>query len=237
VQLLERVRFVLLRPRNPENLGAIARAMRNFEIATWSLVDPRTLDFAAARRVAVHSEELLDRPTLTTSLEEAIANASWVVGTSSRRLPGVPSLDARTFAVEAVARARAGEEVALVFGDERSGMSNQEISRCQALARLPTGEAQPSVNLAQSAAIFAHELRMAAQGHQPATARPSATDAQLSKLEVMLGEALTAGGFLHPKAPRHALRDLMRALQRAQLSPREWRLWMAAAGKLGGRRG
>ncbi len=105
VSALDRIRLVLLRPRNPENLGAIARAMKNFGLQTWSLVDPRTHDFRAARRVAVHSEDILDRPTLVGSLDEATTAAAWVVGTSSRELPGVPRLDARAFARLALERA------------------------------------------------------------------------------------------------------------------------------------
>lgn len=259
------VRLVLLQPRNPENLGAIARAMKNFELSMWTLVDPRTHDFAAARRVAIHSEEILDRPALVETLAAAVANAAWVVGTSSRQIAGVPALEARAFAAQAAQRIAAGQEVALVFGDERSGMSNDDLSRCHALARIPTGHAQPSINLAQALTIFAYELRLATRSQREASARPlaaevapgtpaalaplavdttptptgkvaasgsAATDAQLAKLETLLGQSLTAGGFLSATAPRHALRDLMRALQRAQLSPREWRLWMAAAGKL-----
>jgi tRNA/rRNA methyltransferase len=235
-KLLARIRLVLLRPRNPENLGAIARAMKNFELSTWSLVDPRTHDFRAARRVAVHSEELLDKPRLVGSLDEAIAEAGWVVGTSSRHLSGVRTISSRSFAVEALEQAALGREVALVFGDERSGMSNDELVRCHALAHIPSGAAQPSINLAQALTVFAYELATAAASHagRPETAIvPAVNDSQLEQLENQLGIALEKSGFLHPEKPRHALRDLMRALQRARLSPREWRLWMAALGKLG----
>lgn len=228
------MRFVLLRPRNPENLGAVARVLRNFDFEDWSLVDTRTFDFQSARRVAVHAEGLLDKPMLAHALEEAVADCAWVVGTSSRRVPGVVALDARGFATEAAKREASGQRVALVFGDERSGLTNAEVLRCHALVRLPTGGAQPSVNLAQTVAILAHELRVAQLPRRKVAPRAVATDAEMVKLEALFGKALTVGGFLDAKAPRHALRELMRALQRAQLSPREWRLWMAAAGKLAG---
>ncbi|HCF58153.1 MAG TPA: rRNA methyltransferase, partial [Myxococcales bacterium] len=70
------VRFVLLRPRNPENLGAAARALKNFGLGDWAIVDPRTLDFGSARRVAVHAEELLDKPKIVSSLDEAVADCA-----------------------------------------------------------------------------------------------------------------------------------------------------------------
>jgi tRNA/rRNA methyltransferase len=71
---------VLVRPRNPENLGAVARAMKNFELEDWAIVALGTHDFATARRVAVHAEELLDRPRLAATLDEAVADCTWVVG-------------------------------------------------------------------------------------------------------------------------------------------------------------
>ena len=230
--MLQRLRLVLLRPRNPENLGAIARAMKNFGLETWSLVDPRTHDFHAARRVAVHSEDILDRPQMVNSLDEAVAGAAWVVGTSSRGPEGTPRIDARAFAEQAAARLAAGQEVALVFGDERSGMVNEELHRCHALAQIPSDEAQPSLNLAQAVTVFAYELKQATREKRPASERPCATVEQLGQLEAMLERSLIRGGFLDAERPRHALRDLLRPLERAQLSPSEWRLWMAAAGKL-----
>jgi len=232
VNALAKVRLVLMRPRNPENLGAVARVMKNFGLSSWSLVDPRTHDFHAARRVAVHSEEILDRPAMAGSLDEAVADSSWVVGTSSRSIPGVPVFAPRELAAQMAERARSGQDVALVFGDERSGLTNDEVARCHALSRVPVEPEQPSINLAQSVALYAYELHLAAAEAPPAAERPSATDAQLAQLEARLGEALALAKFLDPENPRHALRDLARAWQRAQLSPREWRLWMAAASAL-----
>src|SRR5512144_1739707 len=122
------VRIVLLRPTNPQNLGAAARAMRNFALEDWAIVRLRTHDFAAARRVAVHAEELLDRPRLVSTLDDAVADCAWVVGTSSRRVRGKRRLVPAEVAAEVLARAPA--RTALVFGEERSGLTNAEIDRC-----------------------------------------------------------------------------------------------------------
>jgi tRNA/rRNA methyltransferase len=81
---LRSVGFVLCRPRNPQNLGAAARALRCAGISRWAIVDPRTLDFEAARRVAVHAEELLDKPRLCGSLREALAGCALSIGTTAR---------------------------------------------------------------------------------------------------------------------------------------------------------
>jgi tRNA/rRNA methyltransferase len=236
VNVLSRIRVVLMRPRNPENLGAIARAMKNFGLCTWTLVDPRTHDFHAARRVAVHSEEILDRPEIVSTLEQAVAASTWVVATSSRSVSGLPVFAPREFASGAAERARAGQEIALVFGDERSGLSNEEIARCQALSRIPVQPEQPSMNLAQSVGIYAYELHLALKDAREASERPVASDAELAVLETRMVEALVSARFLDPESPRHAVRDLARAWQRAQLSPREWRLWNAALSALGRKR-
>jgi tRNA/rRNA methyltransferase len=224
------VRIVLLRPRNPENLGAVARAMKNFGLADWAIAALGTHDFATMRRVAVHAEELLDRPRLCETLDEAVADCTWVVGTSSRAPPGKRRLTPAEVAVEALAAAGRGP-TAIVFGDERSGLTNAEIDRCHDLSAVPTDPAQPSLNLAQAVLVYAYELRRAAVP-PPAPAPPGATDAELRGLEDALREALRARGFL-AGPERHAVRDLLTPLVRARLSPREARLWVAALRTLG----
>jgi len=222
------VRLVLLRPRNPQNLGAVARAMKNFGIDDWAVVDPRTFDFATARRVAVHAEDVLDRPRVVAGLEEAVADCVWTVGTSSRQVRGKRRLTPAQVAREAVERAATGR-IALVFGDERSGLSNEEIDRCHDLSFIPTEKEQPSLNLAQALVIYCHALHEAAQ--PPCTSPPGpvgATDAELSRLEQVLAELLRRGGFLVGEGERHALGDLTATLRRARLSRAELKLWETA---------
>jgi len=220
------VRFVLLRPRNPENLGAAARALRNFGLDDWAIVELATHDFAAARRVAVHAEDLLDRPRLVRTLDEAVADCAWVVGTSSRPVRGKRRLAPDQVAREAAARAGEGR-TAVVFGDERSGLTRDEMLRCHDLSSIPTDHAQPSVNLAQAVLLYAYEVRRAATATRAGASAPGATEADLSAVEGALREALRAGRFL-AGPERHAVRDLAATLRRARLSPREARLWKAA---------
>lgn len=229
------VRLVLLRPRNPENLGAVARVMKNFGLSDWAIAELGTHDFAAARRVAVHAEELLDRPRLVRTLDEAVADRAWVVGTSSRSVRGKRRLSPEEVAREALARAGAGQGgTALVFGDERSGLTNDELHRCHDLSAIPSGEAQPSLNLAQAALVYCYELRRASlsAAAAPAPAPAGATDAELAEVEEALRGALRAGGFL-AGPERHAVRDLTATLRRGRLSRREARLWVAALRTLG----
>jgi tRNA/rRNA methyltransferase len=227
------VRVVLLRPRNPENLGAVARAMKNFGLDDWAIAALGTHDFAAARRVAVHAEELLDRPRLVSTLDEAVADCAWVVGTSSRAVKGKRRLAPAQVAREALARAGEGR-TAIVFGDERSGLTNDEVHRCHDLSAIPSGEAQPSLNLAQAVLIYAYELRRTALEAAPARGRPpaGATDAELTAVEEALRAALRDARFLRGPE-RHAVRDLAAALRRARLSRREAKLWLAALRVIG----
>ena len=230
---MEHLRIVLVRPRNPENLGAVARAMRNFELRDWAIVELGTHDFATARRVAVHAEELLDRPRLCATLDEAVADCAWVVGTSGRTSRGRRRLEPEEVGREA-GRLRPGR-TAIVFGEERSGLTGAELDRCHALSAIPTGEEQPSLNLAQAVLLYAWEARCAVAAAAPA--RPSgtpATDAQLQAVEAALRSALRAGGFL-VGPERHAVRDLVDVLRRGRPTPKEARLWETALRSMGKR--
>ena len=227
------VRIVLLRPRNPQNLGAVARALKNFGLADWGVVELGTHDFAAARRVAIGAEDLLDRPRVVRTLDEAVADCAWVVGTSSRRVRGKRRLSPAEVAREALERAPG--RTAVVFGDERSGLTNAEVDRCHDLSAIPTDPDQPSVNLAQAVLLYAYELRNATlRAREPAPPAPraeSATDGDLARVEETLRSVLRQARFL-AGPERHAVRDLASTLQRGRLTRREARLWLAALKKL-----
>ena len=228
------VRIVLLRPRLPENVGAVARALKNFGLDDWAAVAPAPDPGGAARRVAVHAGDVLERLRVLPGLDEAVADCVWVVGTSSRATPGERRLAPDEVAREALARAGEGRRVALVFGDERSGLTAAELRRCHALSAIPTEAAQPSLNLAQAVLVYAYELRRAGPVASPPTPSVAggATDAELRQVEAALRDALRGAGFL-AGPERHAVRDLLAALMRARLSRREARIWLAALRTLG----
>jgi TrmH family RNA methyltransferase len=222
------VTVVLCRPRNPQNLGAAARALRCAGISRWAIVDPRTHDFDAARRVAVHAEELLDKPVLCGDLGEALSGCALTIGTTARPRPDRPLLTPRDAAARLVA---ASGQVGIVFGDERSGLTAEEVERVDLLSTIPSDASQPSWNLAQAVAIYAWEIRAAAlEGRfepSPRLATPS-PDA-LAAVDRALDEAARALGKPGLR------RKLFRALDRAALSRREAALWTAffrATGRL-----
>lgn len=225
------IRFVLLRPRLAENVGAVARALKNCGVEDWGWIDAEFDDLEPARKLAVHAEDVLEKAQRFASLHAAIADCEWVVGTSSRTVRGKRRMSPRGVAEEA--QQRVGT-VAIVFGDERSGMRNDEVDHCHDLSAIPTAPAQPSVNLAQAVLVYAYECRIAqlagTAGSQPPRAT-AATHAELADLEAALEATLTASDFL--SAPgRHAIRDLVAPLRRARLTRAEVKLWRAAVGSL-----
>jgi TrmH family RNA methyltransferase len=223
------IRFVFLRPRSAENLGAIARGLKNFGFDDWVVVDAMAEDENAAKRLAVQSHDVLSRMKRASSLDEAIADCVWVVGTSSRRRRGRQRLSAREAGALAWERSEAGT-VAMVFGDERSGLTNEELDRCHSVSTLPSSDAQPSVNLAQALLLYAYEVRMAAMasGGKASAARPkAATDGEVTHAKEALWEALRLGRFLTDDG-RDAPRALGAVLDRALMTRKEAALWVAA---------
>ncbi|MFN7131934.1 MAG: RNA methyltransferase, partial [Myxococcales bacterium] len=221
---LDHVHIVLVRTREPQNLGAVARAMKNAGLSRLTLVNPVTDDLVTARRVAVHAQELVTSPPRVGAIADAVKDATWVVGTTSRTLKGRRSLTPREVAEEAMRR---GGRVALVFGDEESGLSNDDLLTCHDLSCIPASAAQPSFNLAQSVVVYAYELHLAAAQPVPKPVT-LATEEELRQVEAALREVLVASDFADADRPGHGVRELAQTLKRAALTPGEARLWFAA---------
>jgi tRNA/rRNA methyltransferase len=156
-----------------------------------------------------------------------------VVATSSRRVPGRIRLTPAGVGEEIARRAPA--RTAIVFGEERSGLSNEDVLRCHDLSALPTDPAQPSVNLAQAVTLYCYAVRaalLAAEARPERVRAVAATDAELVRVETALREVLDAGGFL-VGPERDAVRALMDTLRRARLTRHEAGRWLAALKRVG----
>jgi len=223
------VAFVFHALRSPQNLGAIARAMNNFGLTELVLAEPLTYAFGEAEKLAVKSMDLLDGMRVERSLPAALAPYVFVAGTTSRALPHRPALDGRQLAVRLHAE-RARGPVAVLFGSEKRGLSNAELERCQAVVTLPTRPSQPSINVAQTAAILAYEL-----GHTPPVERagpPGAPREQMERLYALMQAVLLDADFLNPQNPDDILDELRLWLDRAGPSAREAQLMRDAFRKL-----
>ncbi|MBM4364238.1 MAG: RNA methyltransferase [Deltaproteobacteria bacterium] len=155
--------IVLVRPHYPENVGAAARAMKTMGLERLVLVRPGRLavpEHEMALKMAVKSRDVLAAAREVATVEEALAGATLAVATTSRR--GVPYvLSPRSLALRAVDEARRGGRIAVVFGNEKTGLAEKDLARCGARLRIPMADDQPSINLAQAVQIVAYELFVA----------------------------------------------------------------------------
>ena len=222
-------RLVFLRPRNADNLGAIARAMKNFGLSDWVVVSPNPLllEVPGLNRLAVKSGELLESVRRVDTFSEAISDCTWVVGTTMRLIDGRKRLTPRELAD--TANQRTDETWALVFGDERNGLFNEDIAQCHALSYIPSSEEQPSLNLAQAVVVYGYELAMARRGVVTAPSPALADDTTLRQVRESMELAMAASGFLRADSDdRHAVDDLLASLVRGRLTRKEATLWIAA---------
>lgn len=229
---LARIRVVLVRPLHPGNVGAAARAMKNMGLGRLVVVAAEPLDVATAAVMAVHADDVLSRHRRFATLAEAIGDCGLVVGTCGRGHAAVAGAASPRALAPSMLAATAANDVALVFGPEDSGLSNDELMRCQRVLTIPTVDAYASLNLAQAVLVCGYELRLAADAAASATAGDSPALADAASAERMytaLEEALRAIGFLHRDNGVHMMRVLRRLLGRAALDPYEARVLLGLA--------
>ena len=230
------VRVVLCSPSSAGNVGAVARAMDTMGARDLVLVTPwGDPSSPEALTRAAGSEAILRAARVVDSLGEALQDRTLVLGASARpRRLGSESLDARRAAERIVAAA--GERVALVFGTERGGLTNEELARCHQRLFIPTAGPRSSLNLAAAVQVVLYELHMAraGAGALPGGDRPAEPPASAARVERLLGALMTsweATGFVDPSNPAHAVsaRRLQAFYRRARPDEQEVRLLLTAA--------
>jgi tRNA/rRNA methyltransferase len=214
---MDACRVVLVRPHYAGNLGAAARVMHNFGLSRLVLVDP-IADRASveARRLATHGEFILDQAAIVPDLQTAVADCVLAAATSAK-VAGVIRQTVSGAVRELmprVAESMSRGPVALVFGPEPSGLTNEEIGLCHFLLNIPSDERYPALNLAQAIAICLYELRLSWLTHREAgsSGEPPAPHAELDLMFEHLRQSLEAIHFLYgPKADSlmHAIRHLI----------------------------
>jgi tRNA/rRNA methyltransferase len=220
---LSRIRVVLIEPRHPGNIGAAARAMLTMGLRRLVLVDPRRFPDPEATALASGATAVLDGAQIVATLDEALSGCALTVGLSGRpREFAGRVLSAREAAGEAIAYASHGD-VALVFGTEMSGLSNDELARCGVVATIPANSEFASLNLAAAVQVVAYELRVAADGGAVWRA-PRFAPATYDEIEALYdhgSRTLAAMRFLDPQMPRRLLPRLRRLFARAGLEREE----------------
>jgi len=220
---LDRIRFVLCAPSHPGNIGATARAMHTMGLARLCLVAPRQFPHPDADALAAGGEALLRRSSVFADLDSALAGATLAIGFSARpREFAGSAMSVRAAATEALRCAGAGE-VALVFGSEMSGLSNDELARCQIVATIPGAPGHSSLNLAAAVQVAAYEIFLAAHGDGvwKAPAFAPATQDEIAELFAQGERTLVAMRFLDPHRPKRLLPRLRRLFARARLEREE----------------
>lgn len=215
---LSDIRIVLVETSHPGNIGATARAMKNMGLEQLYLVRPAQFPHADATARASGADELLGRAVVCDSLEQALTGCSTVFGASarSRTIPW-PEVTPRQCGEQ---MASADGQAALVFGRERSGLTNEELERCNYLVHIPTNPEFSSLNVAAAVQVLSYEARVAVLGHQARDAvekdRPATAD-EVDGFYQHLEQTLIDTEFLDPGNPRQLMRRLRRLFNRVQL--------------------
>ncbi|ARU87630.1 tRNA (cytosine(32)/uridine(32)-2'-O)-methyltransferase TrmJ [Pseudomonas sp. M30-35] len=232
--MLQNIRVVLVNTSHPGNIGGAARAMKNMGLSRLVLVDPIDFPSHEADARASGASDILQSAQIVGTLEEALAGCNLVLGTSARdrRIPW-PLLDPRECGVAACEQALEGADVALVFGREYAGLTNEELQRCQFHVHIPSDPEFSSLNLAAAVQVLAYEVRMAwlAAQNKPTKVAKLETTAMLNTQLVTADElesfyahlqkALEEIGFLDPENPRHLMSRLRRLYGRNNISRAE----------------
>jgi len=216
---LHNVRVVLSHPSHPGNIGAAARAMKTMGLSRLVLLNPRDFPDPLAIAMAAGADDVLANAQVVASMTQALSGTRLAVAlTARRRELAAPALWAREAATE-LARAAGEGEVAMVFGNETSGLSNEELGLCSRWASIPVDPGFSSLNLAAAVQVMCYELRLAAR--DPGTPPPVSgagepvSHEELEGLIAHIERAAVGCGFLDPEKPRRLIPRLRRLLARA----------------------
>lgn len=227
--VLARIRFVLVRTSHPGNIGSAARALRTMGLRRLYLVAPEAFPHAEANALAAGATDVLEAARVGPDLPQAIADCGLVLGATARhRGIALEELDPRRAARRVLDAAAAGREVALVFGNERSGLENEEVKYCHAAVTIPADPGYSSLNLSQAVQVVAWELRMAWLAGQGADAPPPAEQpadaAEMEQYFAHLARTLDAIDFHKGRSPERIMQRLRRLYLRAGPDRRELRV-------------
>ena len=218
------IRIVLVEPSHPGNIGAVARAMKNMALRELVLVKPKLFPHAEATARASGADDLLARAMVVDSLEAALAGCGFVAATTSRdRDQNFRVMDVRAAAQRIVSEAQQSP-AAVLFGAERTGLTNEALETAHALIRIPANTEYLSLNLAMAVQLVAYELFRASAQPQVADPRsaPLATPEEMERLYVHLSQVMEEVDFRdRTQAGTHLMARIRRIFQRAELDQNE----------------
>jgi TrmH family RNA methyltransferase len=223
---LNRLRVVLVAPRNPLNIGAAARAMSNFGFQSLRLVNPYGPSYREARS-AVGASGILSNAVRYKSVAEAVEDCTLVVGTTAVRNRDLQHQVRRPeYGARLIRRRLTSSNVALLFGSEKFGLSNDSLSHCQWLIRVPTCDENISMNLGQAVAVCLYELIRDSKHERTSEDWKPATAEELERITALLLEALQTSGFLDLRRVSDADERIRRLVRRLRLPERDAVIWL-----------
>lgn len=227
---LTNIRVVLVRPRGSANVGAAARAMKNMGVGELTLVRPAVRQYAAAELMAVHARDLVRGARVVDDVGAAVGDCALVVGTTCRRGGYRADLEEPETLAPLILDAAAQGPVAILFGPEDHGLTNDDLRYCQRLITIDTNSSYLSLNLAQAVLLVCYALRRAVTAGQRLTRAVSpAPAADVQRMYDCLKQALLSIGFLHPQNPEHLMFALRRMFGRCELEDHEVRILLGIA--------
>jgi len=222
----DHLRIVLVATRNPLNIGAAARAMSNFGFPRLRLVTPYEPAFREARS-AVGASKLLASSEVYKSVAEAVAECTLVVGTTAVRHRDLHHpLRRLEIGARLLRKHLASTRVALLFGSEKRGLSNEDLSHCHWLMRIPTCEANISMNLGQAVAVCLYEVVREAKAAAQPEKRKLATAGEVERITGILLEALLASGYLTRRRVNDSEDRIRRLVRRLNLPAGDTDAWL-----------
>jgi len=217
---LDSVSIILVRPRYPENVGSVARAMKNMGLSRLILVDGCSPLHGNAYKLASGAEDILERAEESPALRDAVSEMGCVVGTTTRTGKERSPLLTPKALVKKLTPISMKNSIGLVFGSEKEGLTNEELSLCHLYIRIPSSDSFPSLNLAQAVMVLCYELFESSMTIQ----ENSVSLAPTEHLERMFGhmeKTLVDIGFLDAHHSKRVMRVLRRLFGRSQMEERE----------------
>jgi len=223
-------RFVLVRTAHPGNIGSTARAMRTMGFTRLELVAPARFPDPQATATAAGADAVLALAGVHADMVAGLAGCSMAIGLSARRRGvALPEWSPREGAQQALAAAARGEQVALVFGNERTGLENSELAHCHGMVRIPSVDDFSSLNLAQAVQVMAYEMRLAMLATVPPAppapvGEPLADAVKMEQFFTHLEQTLDDIDFHKGRPPAVVVLRLRKLFQRSQMDERELRI-------------
>jgi len=221
------LKIVLVSPRNPLNIGAAARAMSNFGFSEMRLVNPYAVAFREARS-AVKAHAVLEQAREYPTVAEAVADCALVVGTTAigPRVLEHP-LRRLEFGGKVIAKKICAAPVALLFGSEKFGLSNEDMSHCHWLMRIPTREEHGSMNLGQAVAVCLYEIiRNPAAAKTASDVKRPAEVVHTERITEFLETVLDRSGYVHARVEGSTRMKIRRLVRRLQLNAHDAEVWL-----------